>query len=50
MTYFGVYFVLTQLALLGVVYVFTRVDWKSLLRNKKWQWVPRSSSDPRTAA
>ena len=50
MTYFGVYFVFTQLALLGLVYVFTRVDWTSLLRNKKWQWLPRSSSDPRTAA
>lgn len=46
MTYFGVYFVLTQLALLGFVYAFTRVDWKSLLQRKKWRWLPKSSSNP----
>jgi membrane protein YqaA with SNARE-associated domain len=44
-TYFGVYFVLTQFALLGLVYVFTRVDWKYLLQHKKWQWLPKSSSN-----
>jgi membrane protein YqaA with SNARE-associated domain len=48
MTYFGVYFVLTQLALLGFVYVFTRVDWKSLLQHKKWQWLPKASSNTKT--
>jgi hypothetical protein len=31
MTYFSVYFVLTQLALLALVYVFMRIDWQVLL-------------------
>lgn len=40
MTYFGIYFILTQLALLGLVYLFTRVDWNYLLQRKKWRWIP----------
>lgn len=38
LTYFSVYFVLTQLALLAVVYAFTRLDWVLLFRTRKWRW------------
>jgi membrane protein YqaA with SNARE-associated domain len=41
--YFSVYFVLTQLALLAVVYAFTRIDWNLLLRERKWKWLPKSN-------
>jgi hypothetical protein len=43
MAYFSVYFVLTQLALLALVYSFTRVDWNLLLRKRKWRWLPKST-------
>ena len=45
MAYFSVYFVFTQLALLAVVYVFMRVDWKLLLQKRKWGWLPKSIPD-----
>jgi hypothetical protein len=40
-SYFGVYFVATQLLLLGAVYGFTRVDWRHLLAKRKLRWLPR---------
>jgi hypothetical protein len=43
--YFSLYFVLTQFALLAVVYAFTRVDWNLLLRERKWKWLPKSTAD-----
>ena len=42
MTYFSIYFVLTQLALLSLVYVFMRIDWQALLEQGKWRWLRRS--------
>ena len=39
LSYFSVYFVLTQLALLGMVHLFTRVDWNALVRERKWKFV-----------
>ena len=39
-SYFGVYFVVTQLLLLGTVYAFTRVDWRHLLAEKRLRWLP----------
>jgi len=32
--YFSLYLV--------VVYAFTRIDWKILLRDKRWKWLPKS--------
>jgi len=43
--YLSVYFVLTQLALLALVYIFTRIDWNLLLRKRKWRWLPKSTSN-----
>ena len=45
MAYFSVYFVVTQFALLGLVYAFTRVDWHYLLQHKKLRWLPKSLSE-----
>lgn len=39
LSYFGVYFVLTQALLLGIVYGFTRVDWRYLFAEKKFRWL-----------
>jgi hypothetical protein len=47
MTYFSIYFVLTQLALLALVYTFTRVDWNLLLRERKWRWLSKSTANVR---
>ena len=46
--YFSVYFIVTQCALLGIVYLFTRVDWKALLRERKWRWLKRGVSNSPT--
>jgi hypothetical protein len=46
--YLSVYFVLTQLALLALVYAFTRIDWRLLLRKRKWRWLPKGNSDVQT--
>jgi membrane protein DedA with SNARE-associated domain len=43
--YLSVYFVLTLLALLALVYIFTRIDWNLLLRKRKWRWLPKSTSN-----
>ena len=41
LAYFSIYFVLTQLALLALVYAFARLDWPRLLRERKLRWLPR---------
>jgi hypothetical protein len=50
--YLSVYFVLTQIFLLYLVYLFTRVDWRCLLDEKKLRLLPRNArpraGDPRT--
>lgn len=43
MPYLGLYFLVSQAMLLFAVYVFTRVDWRALLVEKKFKWMPRSS-------
>jgi uncharacterized membrane protein YdjX (TVP38/TMEM64 family) len=37
--YFSTYFVITQTAFLVVVYLFPRIDWKALIRERKWKWI-----------
>lgn len=41
LSYFSVYFVASQLLLLGLMYVFTRVDWRLLFTEKKFRWAAR---------
>src|SRR6516164_3058900 len=44
MAYFSVYFVLTQLTLIAIVYAFVRVDWKLLLQERKLRWMHRKGA------
>lgn len=37
-SYLGIYFVLAQIGLLVLIYLFAKVDWKSLLDEKKLRW------------
>ena len=39
--YFSVYFVLTQLALIGIVYIFARIDWKAVLHERRLKWLKK---------
>lgn len=37
--YFSLYFVATQIAMIALVYVFTKMDWNALVRERKWRWL-----------
>jgi len=37
-SYFGVYFFITQILLLGFVYAFAKIDWRVLFTEKKLRW------------
>jgi hypothetical protein len=45
--YFSAYFILTQLLLLSLIYIFTRIDWRALFSQKKLKWLAKAS-DPRS--
>ncbi|MEO8385974.1 MAG: hypothetical protein ABI583_12075 [Betaproteobacteria bacterium] len=38
-SYFGAYFVASQFVFIGAVYLFTRIDWKYALANKRLRWL-----------
>ena len=38
-SYSGAYFVLSQILLLLLVYLFTKVDWRALLVDRKFRWM-----------
>lgn len=42
--YFGVYFVVSQILLLGVVVALARIDWRHLLTAKRLRWMRRADS------
>ncbi|MGH9680022.1 MAG: hypothetical protein ACRD4Y_08730 [Candidatus Acidiferrales bacterium] len=41
LSYFSIYFVATQILLLSLIYVFTRVDWRALLGERKLRWLAK---------
>ena len=41
LSYLSVYFVATQVLLLALVYVFTKIDWRTLVSEKKLRWIRR---------
>jgi hypothetical protein len=43
-SYMGVYFVLSQILLLFLVYLFTKIDWIALLEDKKLRWIKARSA------
>lgn len=45
-SYFGIYFVVSQILLLFLVYAFTRIDWRLLATEKKFRWRPRQNASP----
>lgn len=47
LSYLSAYFVASQVILLSLVYVFTRVDWGYLASEKKFRWIPRSKNPPK---
>jgi membrane protein YqaA with SNARE-associated domain len=44
--YFSVYFVLTQLAFLGIVFLFARIDRRALIHEREWKWLREQSALP----
>ncbi len=46
LSYLSGYFVLTQILLLWLIYLFTRVDWSALFTEKKFKWIPRKPKPP----
>lgn len=37
--YFSIYFIAAQILLIGLVYIFTKMDWNALIRDGKWRWL-----------
>jgi len=46
LSYLSVYFVASQILLLSLIYVFTRIDWRMLLAERKFRWTKRSPNLP----
>jgi hypothetical protein len=46
LSYLSLYFVASQILLLSLVYVFTRVDWRMLFREKKFRWAAKAPVPP----
>lgn len=46
LSYLSAYFVVSQILLLFIVYLFTRIDWRFWLTEKKFRWIPRSKAQP----
>jgi membrane protein YqaA with SNARE-associated domain len=44
--YASTWFIASQVVLLGALYAFTRVDWKTLFDQRKLAWVPKSGTPP----
>jgi membrane protein YqaA with SNARE-associated domain len=44
-SYFGIYFVISQLLLLGAVFLLARIDWRHFVAAKKFRWLRRGGRD-----
>lgn len=47
--YFSVYFIVSQIAFLCLVYAFTRIDWRRLFAERKFGWTQRKIRVPNPA-
>jgi hypothetical protein len=45
-SYMSLYFVITQILLISLVYVFTRIDWRALFDERKLRWIRPGGSVP----
>jgi membrane protein YqaA with SNARE-associated domain len=43
--YFGVYFVISQILLLGVVFLLTRIDWRYVFAARRFRWLRHGQPD-----
>jgi hypothetical protein len=43
-SFFSVYFIVTQLSTIFLVYLFTKIDWRALFREKKLRWRKKEPS------
>lgn len=46
LSYFSVYFVVSQFALLVLVYLFTKIDWRALFDDHRLKWADRRPQTP----
>jgi hypothetical protein len=49
-SYFSFFFVVTQVLLLSLIYVFARVDWRALLGERKFRWLAKGTVHPHEPA
>lgn len=49
LSYLSIYFVASQIVLLSLIYVFTRIDWRMLIREKKLRWVAKATVRPQSS-
>jgi membrane protein DedA with SNARE-associated domain len=49
LSYFSVYFILSQILLLSIVYGFTRVDWRAAFEERKFKWLGEARKVPRSS-
>ena len=41
--YLSAYFIVSQIVFLYLVYLFTRIDWRKLVTEKKFRWMPKKT-------
>jgi hypothetical protein len=46
LSYLSLYFIVSQIVLLSLIFVFTRVDWRVLFTEKKVRWMRRAGGPP----
>lgn len=46
LSYLSVYFVASQILLLSLIYAFTRIDWRALLKGRKFKWRAKELAGP----
>jgi hypothetical protein len=42
LSYLSIYFVISQIALLSVIYIFMRIDWRMLFAERKLKWMTKT--------
>jgi membrane protein DedA with SNARE-associated domain len=43
LSYLSAYFIASQILLLYLIYLFTRIDWRAVFAEKKLRWIPRKT-------
>jgi membrane protein YqaA with SNARE-associated domain len=50
LSYLSLYFVASQIILLSLIYVFTRIDWRALFEERKLRWLAKVPARPDNSA